>query len=313
MKGLDICKSFYLEHGAPMLKNTFPEIEDLIAVGLVGSGSECLGFDDETSHDHDLEAGFCLFLPDEDVIDRRTAFLLERAYAKLPREYMGLTRNALAPVGGNRRGVIRIADFLEEHLGVRNGTLSTRDWFTLSEQSLLEVTNGALFRDDCGYFTCIRSNLAYLPKDVRLKKLAGELLRMGQAGQYNYPRCVSRKDTAAAQLSVVEFVQSAIHAIFLLNQTYMPYYKWQFCALKRLPMLSELAGDLENLISVGNTEADAVHKQDTVERICLAVADTLRQQDLTDYCGNEAEGHAYSVNHHISDPEIRNLHILYAV
>ena len=82
-----------------------------LAAGLVGAGSECLGFDDEISTDHDFEPGFCLFLPGEDVVDRRTAFLLERAYAKLPKQFLGFERSLIAPVGGSRHGVIRTADF----------------------------------------------------------------------------------------------------------------------------------------------------------------------------------------------------------
>ena len=96
MNGLELSRAFYGQYGAPMLHEQFPEAEKLIAVGLIGSGSECLGFDDEVSQDHDFEPGFCLLLPDESTVDRRTAFLLERAYAKLPKEFMGLRRSAIA-------------------------------------------------------------------------------------------------------------------------------------------------------------------------------------------------------------------------
>ena len=87
MKGIDLSEKFYNECGAPMIKNEFPDLEGVIAVGLVGAGSECFGFDDDISHDHDFEPGFCMFIPDEDVIDSRTEFRLERAYAKLPKVF----------------------------------------------------------------------------------------------------------------------------------------------------------------------------------------------------------------------------------
>lgn len=82
-----------------MLEEQFPQVLPLLAAGLTGSGSECFGFDDEISRDHDFEPGFCLFLPSEEVVDRRTAFLLERAYAKLPAEFEGYKRQKMGPAG----------------------------------------------------------------------------------------------------------------------------------------------------------------------------------------------------------------------
>ena len=76
-----------------------------------------------------LEPGFCMFIPGEELIDSKTAFLLERAYSKLPKEFMGFRRNVLNPVGGNRHGVIRISDFLKQKTGTTDGNLSLMDWF----------------------------------------------------------------------------------------------------------------------------------------------------------------------------------------
>ena len=83
MKGLELSERFYFEYGAPMLHNEFPELEEIVAVGLCGSGSECFGFDDEISKDHDFDPGFCIFIPDEAIIDEKTAFELEKASEKL--------------------------------------------------------------------------------------------------------------------------------------------------------------------------------------------------------------------------------------
>lgn len=313
MKGIELSEKFYIEYGEPMLKTDFARLLPYIAVGLVGSGSECFGYDDELSSDHDFEPGFCIFLPDEDTVSRRDAFLLERAYGKLPREFMGYKRPILSPVGGNRHGVIRMSDFFEARTGSADGEMSFADWMSVPETSLAEAVNGKVFFDGLGRFTAIREKLSYLPRDVRLKKLAGELLIMGQSGQYNYPRCIKRGDTAAAQMSVMEFAKSALHAIFLLNGQYMPYYKWTFRALADLPSMSELYSPLEYLISSGNGEADAEKKQEIIEKICSEIAEKLRADGLSAYAGNESEGHAYAVNDKIADSEIRNLHILAGV
>ena len=312
MKGIELSRRFFEEHGMPMLKEKFSDILPFVAIGLVGGGSECFGFDDEISKDHDFEAGFCIFLPDESVVDRRTEFMLERAYSKLPSEFMGIKRSALSPVGGNRHGIIRQSDFLREKTGSLTGSLSLREWILIPEQALAEVTNGCIFFDGSGDFTRIRESLAYMPEDVRKKKIAGELLLMGQAGQYNYMRCVKRNEYAAAQLAIFEFVKSALHVVFLINRVYMPYYKWQFRALSDLCVLSEFYEDFEYLISSDNSEQSFKIKAEKIEYISSKIIEELKKELLTDYDGAELEGQAYSVNEKIIDSNIRNLHILAA-
>lgn len=313
MKGLELSRAFYEAHGAPMLMRDFSHLLPLIAVGLAGSGSECFGYDDEQSRDHDFEPGFCIFLPDEDILDRKSAFALERAYAKLPREFIGYKRSPLSPVGGNRHGVIRMGDFFAEKTGARDGALSLRDYFFIPEQSLAEATNGVVFHDGLGEFTRTRERLSYLPDDVRKKKLAGHVLMMGQTGQYNYPRMLARGERDGAQLAVIEFAKSALHAAFLLDKTYLPYYKWIYRALANLPRFSTLSTPITALLTSGNKEAEVKKKEDIIGQICKTLFTALREEGLSDYAGSEAEGHAYSVNSHIENSDIRNLHILYGV
>ena len=91
MKGLELSRRFYEEFGAPMIAEQFPEYRDRIAVGLVGHGSECFGYDDDISRDHDYGPGFCMFLTDED--EQKIGFRLFRAYSKLPHEYLGVSQS----------------------------------------------------------------------------------------------------------------------------------------------------------------------------------------------------------------------------
>ena len=313
MRGLELSRAYYEAFGAPMLREQFPEWADRLAVGLVGSGSECFGWDDEISRDHDFEPGFCIFLPEEDILDRKTEFRLERAYAALPKEYMGFSRPRLSPVGGNRRGVMRLGDFLEARTGTRDGTLSPARWLQLEEQYLAEVVNGALFAQGDGVFAAIRKRLSRQPADVRRKKLAGRLLLMAQAGQYNYPRCLAHGEPAAAQLAIFEFVRHAIAVIFLLNERYLPYYKWQFRALRQLPLLGDEAETLELLLTTDNGPTMARAKQDLIENLASAIIGLLQDQALTEAVCGDLEKHAYSVNDRIENAELRNAHILAAV
>ena len=312
MRGIELCRGFYEAFGAPMLHEQFPQFEEVIAVGLAGAGSECFGYDDEVSRDHDFEPAFCLFLPDEDVIDRRTAFLLERAYAKLPKEFGGVARLRVSPVGGSRHGVLRMEDFFREKIGHSGKITDLMDWFSVPEQGLAEATNGEVFRDDVGLFTSIRSALRYFPPDVRWKKLAARLLLMAQSGQYNYARCLAHGESAAAQLAVAEFVRHTLAVIFLLNERYLPYYKWQFRALRALPLLAELAQPLEFLLTTGNDAPLAEQKVGVIEDIAFRIISALQAQSLTDAVCGDLEKHAYSVNDRVADSNLRTAHILFA-
>ncbi|MBR5571298.1 MAG: DUF4037 domain-containing protein [Oscillospiraceae bacterium] len=313
MKGLELSRAFFEAYGRPMLEQQFPALLPYLAVGRFGSGSECFGYDDEISRDHDFEPGFCIFLPGEDVVDRRTAFLLERAYAKLPREFMGLRRSLVTPVGGARQGVLRTSEFFSEKIGNSCGELSLYDWLRVPEYTLAECTNGALFLDNCGEVSAIRQRLASYPHDVRCKKLAGNLLLMAQAGQYNYSRCLAHGETAAAQLAINEFVNAALAVIFLLNERYLPFYKWRFRALRELPLLSDSARVLEYLLCTPNDEDTAQEKQQLMEELAGQVISLLQNQQLTEAICGDLEKHAYSVNDRIADSQLRNMHILAAV
>jgi hypothetical protein len=313
MNGLELSERFYRECGKPMLEEQFSDLLPYLAVGLFGSGSECFGFDDEVSRDHDFEPGFMLLLPGEDVVDRREAFRLERAYAKLPKEFLGFPRSAVAPVGGARHGVIRTAEWFTDKVGSPDGILTVRQWLTVPEHALAEAVNGKLFFDGYGEVTRIRASLSRYPEDIRRKKLAGELLLMAQSGQYNYLRCLKHGETGAAQLAAAAFVKAAMHAAFLLNGVYEPYYKWSFRAMRALPELSLPAETLEVLLTTDNEPETAGSKYDMIEDAAADVIDALVSQGLTKAICGDLEKHAYSVNDGVADGEIRNLHILAAI
>lgn len=313
MKGLELARKYWEACGAPMIREQFSDYEEIIAAGLTGSGSECYGFDDEASRDHDFEPGFCLFIPGEEIVDRRTAFLLERAYARLPAEFEGFRRQKMAPAGGQRHGVFRINEFFTEKIGCPVEELTTDRWLRIPDYALAEAVNGEVFRDSAGLLTDCRNQLRNMPEDVRRKRLAGHLLLMAQSGQYNYRRCLSHGETGAAQLAAGEFVRSTLSVFFLLNREYLPYYKWSFRALRRLPGGEDLGRSLEWLLTTGNEDDLAEDKYFCMEGIASQVIDLLQEQGLTEATCGDLEKHAYSVNDGIQDSGVRNLHVLYCV
>ena len=313
MKGLELSRKFYEEYGKPMLENEFNDCFHLLAIGLVGSGSDCYGYDDEFSLDHDFEPGFCIFAPDNSILDEKTFFRLERAYSRLPQEFMSYKRSLVKPVGGSRNGVFRTTDFYIKKIGSPDGNLSIEQWLSLPDFALLEATNGEIFCDNYGEFTKIRNKLKEYPYDIFLKKLAGNLLLMAQSGQYNYPRILKRGETASAQLSLFEFTNAALKCYFLLNKTYLPYYKWQFKALRNLPNGNSFADSLEFLISTDNSPENAEIKLAVIENVCEDIIKLLKSKSITKATCNDLEKHAYSVNDFIENPSLRNGNIFSGV
>ena len=313
MKGLELSRLYWLECGLPMIQQDFPELVDKIAAGLCGSGSECYGYDDETSRDHDFEPGFILFLPDEDIIDQKTAFTLEKAYNRLPKEFLGFKRSQVSPVGGNRHGVIKVSDYLKQKTGSADGILTDEQWLSIPDEFLAEAINGEIFFDPSGIIKPIREKLSKMPQDIYLKKLAGQLLVMGQSGQYNYLRCLQHDEPEAAQLSAYRFSEAAMKTIFLLNRKYMPYYKWSYRAFNELENLRYLKNYLYYLISTDNSESNRKAKKEMIEAVSLLVIGELKAQGLSEDPSEELEQHAYVLNEKISDANIRNLSILYTV
>ena len=313
MTGLELARAYWEVYGVPMIREEFPEYAEIIAAAITGSGSECYGFDDEVSRDHDFEPGFCLFIPGEEVVDRRTAFRMERAYARLPQEFEGFRRQRMNPVGGQRHGVFRIDEYFTDKVGCPVEELTAERWLRLPEYALAEAVNGEVFRDPAGLLTDCRRILREMPEDVRRKRLAGHLLLMAQSGQYNYRRCLTHRETGAAQLAAGEFVRNTLSVFFLLNRTYMPYYKWCFRALRTLPGGEDLERSLEWILTTDNGAELSESKYFCMEGIASDVIGQLQEQKLTEASCGDLEKHAYSVNDSIRDGAIRNLHILYCV
>lgn len=313
MHGIEISKNYYETFGIPMIRDEFLHLESKLAFGLVGSGSECFGYDDDVSKDHDFDPGFIIFISDD--ISEDTKFKLERAYAKLPREYEGYKREIMSPVGGNRRGVKRVSDFLKEKTGKADAALTIYDWLTIKDSYLAELTNGEIWKDDSNIINSYRLKLSTYPEDIKLKKLSGELLVMAQSGQYNFERCVSHKEYGAAKLSLYEFVNASIHATFLINEVYMPFYKWKFRALRDLswPMGENISEVLESLLSTTDEKITSGNIKKNIDYIAKLFVERLKADALSKIDDLYLEKHAYEVNNRIKNNDIRNMNILVAV
>ncbi len=231
---LDKSRFLYENYGKAMIHDSFPDYEERIAVGLVGEGSDCFGFDDVISKDHDYEPGFCMWLLQSDY---------EKIGEKLQKEYEKLIQNHCKEDGvnlflSNRRGVFSVNDFYNRILGtdidfekmVEPGAADEEGipYESIAEFQLATATNGAVFEDKQGRFTAIRNRLLeYYPKAVWRRKLAQSFHDFSQYGQSNYARMMARNDYVTAQICVGKTMEAAMDLVYLLRKAYAPYYKWK--------------------------------------------------------------------------------------
>ncbi len=309
MKGLELSQNYYHTYGKTMIEKQFPEIAGQTAVGLVGYGSECLGFDDEISTDHDYGPSFCIWLPRETYMQYGSR--MQDAYDALPKEFMGCATRVEEEQGKGRVGVLCLEDFYLEILGRESVPEAPKEWFALSEAALATATNGAVFTDPCGKFTAIREGLlSYYPREVWLKKLAESLARAAQAGQYNYARAMKRGERIAAELALTEFVKETMQIVYLLNKKYAPFYKWMYRGMKELAVGSEIGDMLALLYQVpdpsaaweGVSPTDYLYHPNTedgrvlvIEAVCNVLVQMLNEMGLSGRQDNFLQNHVGEV------------------
>ncbi|HBA70397.1 MAG TPA: hypothetical protein DCZ40_13735 [Lachnospiraceae bacterium] len=324
MKGLELSERYYYAYGKKMIEEKFPMLKDRAAAGLAGPGSECLGFDDAISADHDYGPSFCLWLTREDY--EKYGICLMEEYRKLPKDFEGVEGRIESAHGGGRVGVLCIPDFYYGLLGREQAPENNKEWLRIPESALCTATNGKVFEDPLGEFSKIRRKLLdYYPEDVRIKKIAARAAVMAQSGQYNYARAMKRGEKVAAKLALAEFMKNTISMVYLLNKRYTPFYKWMHRGMKELSVLPEI-GDILNLLAEMEDQSGAwegagpsdylytLNRNDKcviiIEAICSLIVQELAAQKLTEGEDNFLENHTMTLMRKIKDPYIRSLHVM---
>lgn len=301
MKGLELSEAYYREICVPMLQINFPKQLDLIAVGLVGEGSECYGYDDELSQDHDFGPGVMIWLRDAEIT--KFGWQLQLALNNLPQEFAGFTSRNTSQWGAGRMGVHSIIGFYYKFIGLTHPPETISEWSQIPESNLSKVTNGKVFADPLGVFSRFRySLLEYYPEDVRLKKIVAGCMNIAQAGQYNFPRCLKRQEILAAWIAMAEFIEAASSIIFLLNRCYKPFYKWMPRALGELPILGKQTQEILTHI----IDPSCSSQVEQIEWLCSLIVAELQQQGLTHSTSDFLLDHAQVIQTHIKDNSLRD-------
>jgi len=229
--GTGLAQTYHDDVVRPLLQAWRPALP--YAAARLGSGSDVLGLDDETSRDHDWGLRLTLLVDDADV-----AAVDAHLEAALPAEHAGLpVRFATTwdPAVRHRVEVATPRGFAASRLGLDPTTdLDAAGWLALTGQSVLEVTAGPVFHDAPGELTAIRERLRWYPDDLWLHVLAAEWARVGQELPF-VGRTGVRGDDAGSRVLAARLAGSLLRLGLLLEQRWPPYPKWLGTAFAGTP------------------------------------------------------------------------------
>jgi hypothetical protein len=290
MQGLELSRRFYFEAVRPVLARRFPDFEH--AAALIGYGSDVLGFDDETSRDHEWGPRVLLFARDAahaGEIEEALAHELPTTIAGFsthfgPTDEPGTARIATVethPIA-HRARVVDLDEFLRERIAVNPVEgFTAANWLTTPTQRLLELTAGEVFADPIGDLTRARELLAWYPHDVWLYAMAGHWQRISEYEHF-LGRTGSRGDDLGSRWLAASLVRDLMRLAFLQERRYPPYAKWFGIAYATLERPER--GALERALSSSDWHA----REDALVEAYEAVASRHNELGVTEHVDPEA-------------------------
>ena len=306
MNGLELSREYFFTVAYPSLMLGFPEQYQRLAVGLVGNGSECYGYDDELSRDHDWGVDFFIWTLERDcgIVPALSDWKSSLFAGKPP----GFPRKESDY--GAHIGVLTCGDFYSSLIGTAECPKTLNDWLRAPEEQFSMAVNGQVFVDGPGLFSQVRKELlCFYPEDIRRKRIAARCMALAQTGQYNHERTAKRRDHVTLQTVISRFTDNVIAVVFLLNRVFRPYYKWAYRALKDLPLLGNEAARLLLLIaeSYGMDNKSLKKRGQYITDLCAIITCELRSQGLSDSDDWFLASHGESVQRSIKDEFLRSL------
>lgn len=282
LKGLTISRDYYEKFGKAVFDKLKDEIEKEVldnkaafdfTIAKVGEGSDCFGFDDALSRDHDFGPGFGVFVTREQYEKYGTR--LEQAYDSMPETFRGFTKPE--PLKDMlRNGVIILEDFYSRILNLsdeelqyllEHHTLPENTWLRVEDWQLKTVTNGEIFEGEQAAFGSIYTNLKNgYPERVWKKKLAQRLGEICQEGQYNYKRLMQRGDVHGAALILHSFEEHVVELLYLFNRVYAPHKKWILHEAETLSLGTEILEQIKKLMNM-SLDISTYLKRDSIDWI----------------------------------------------
>jgi catechol 2,3-dioxygenase-like lactoylglutathione lyase family enzyme len=238
MSGLELSRRFYTNVLASLLDGV-PH-----SAGLLGNGSEVLGFDDEVSRDHAFGPRAQILVAGDDEVAA-----VHGALERLPETFEGLPvhfvfADRFGSAAHHQVEVATVSRFFADRIGcdpVAGVRLS--DWLTIPTQALATLVGGAVFHDPDGSLTSRREALRWYPDDVWRYALAAGWLRVSQEEAF-VGRTGAAGDDLGSALVTARIARELVRIAFLIERRWAPYSKWLGTAFSRLPIAATVAPHL---------------------------------------------------------------------
>lgn len=245
IKGLELCEGFFNECAKPIIDKYFPNLQ--YSAGLIGYGSDVLGYDDEISRDHMWGPRFYMFISENDINKKDEIF--NKFAENLPYEYMDYSVNFTEPDpndcgvqhpqfinSGKVNPLIFIQtfdEFLIDEIGTADlDNITLLDWLAFSEHRLLSLVSGKLFVGKLNIKNQI-DRIRFYPDAVKLYLIASQW-QIISSEQAFVKRCGEVGDEIGSQIICARIAERLMRLCFLYKDTYAPYSKWVGTAFNKL-------------------------------------------------------------------------------
>ena len=215
--GIELNRDFYSTIVGPILTGRAH------AAGLLGWGSDVLGFDDERSTDHGRGLRLLVFVEAAEVENVRQLIdqNLPAAFRERPVRYGW----DAVPVQ-HHVNVSTLDDWLIDQFGFSVGAqLTTEQWLLAPQQRLLGITAGAVYHDSKGELNRVRSQLARFPDDVRMWMIASAVATRFTKEEAFVGRSIETGDHLGSRLVCGRLARELMRLWFLFHRTYWPYQR----------------------------------------------------------------------------------------
>lgn len=257
--GLKLSHQFYEEAVRPILDRNFPDLK--YSAGLLGWGSEVLGYDTPISRDHHWGPRVIIFLAEKDFLvskEKISKVLSEN----LPYKFLGYSTNFSKAEENGVRHPIDISSGPVNHMVNFFTTqsffemrlkfdpfreISVIDWLTFPQQRLLEIVSGEIFHDGLDELNKMMEKFSFYPHDVWLYLVASQWTKISQEEAF-VGRCGDVGDELGSQIVAARIVRELMKLCFLLEKKYAPYSKWFGTAFAKLNCAKELSPILKKVL-----------------------------------------------------------------